>query len=142
MYETTIVPCNVHFYNSYYSGTCLKRSPSGQKYLSFVERWLPNSISLHKAAIDHTLRFGLYTKVPGTYILRFSYKKYINLATLQYIAYLHRRQISRKEPEATLSLETAVELIMILATKSVSKNRGFLKDGELLTTQLQIQESR
>ena len=26
-----------------YSETCLKRSPSGQKYLAFIERWLPNS---------------------------------------------------------------------------------------------------
>ena len=26
-----------------YSGTCLKWSPSGQKYLDFLERWLPNS---------------------------------------------------------------------------------------------------
>ena len=37
----------------------------------------------------------------------------MHLAILQYIAYLRSRQISGKEPEATLSLETAIELIMI-----------------------------
>ena len=48
----------------------------------------------------------------------------MHLATLQYTAYLHSRQISRKEPEATLSLETAIELIMIPSYKVCEVKQG------------------
>ena len=49
----------------------------------------------------------------------------MHLATLQYTAYLHSRQISKKEPaEATLSLETAIELIMIPSYKDCEVKTG------------------
>ena len=31
---------------SMYSGTCLKQPPSGQSYLTYIERWLPNSVTI------------------------------------------------------------------------------------------------
>ena len=66
---------------------------------------------LHKAAIGHKLRFGLYTKVPGTYKLRFSYKNTFSYTPVHHL--LTAYKLAEKEPDATLSLETAIELIMI-----------------------------